>query len=85
MISMLKLNYILKKYYLIQERYCVCNNMFEPCNPGKYFNFFKNPYLIVVWRDPKGYICFNKKSLMIIMFLILRAKKSIDRHHKSLL
>ena len=61
----------------------VCtNNMFEPYNPGKYFNFFKNPYLIVVWRDPRDIYVSTKESNdnYIPDF---ETKKSIDRHHKS--
>jgi len=44
----------LEKVLFNHGKNIVCtNNMFEPYNPGKYFNFFDNPFLILVWRDPR--------------------------------
>lgn len=65
------------------EKNIICtNNMFEPYNPEKYFNFFKNPYSIVVWRDPRDIYVSTKESNDNYT-PDFETKKSIDSHHKS--
>ena len=73
----------LEKILFNNEKDIVCtNNMFEPYNPGKYFDFFDDPFLIIVWRDPRDIYVSTKKGNdgYVPDF---EAKNFIDSHHKS--
>ena len=72
----------LEKVLFNNKKNIVCtNNMIEPYNSEKYLNFFNNPFLISVWRDPRDIYVSTKVGNKYIPDF--ETSKSIDSHHKS--
>jgi len=72
----------LEKILFNHEKNIVCtNNMFEPYNAEKYFDFFNNPFQVVVWRDPRDiYVSTKKGDAFSPDF---ETSQSIGSYHKS--
>ena len=72
----------LEKILFNNEKNILCtNNMFEPYNAGKYFDFFNDPFLILVWRDPRDIYVSTKIGNSYIPDF--EPSEYINSHHKS--